>query len=393
MNFTDQLIRDFDHDADHRMAGICRILVILMMLVMILNMCHVFKITNAFYPAVLIAMGILTIPTILYDIMHIQRSRIARYFVLTLMVLMSGLLYAILSYHVIIMLIFPIVVACIYCDRGSVLYTSILNVPVMIVSHLIAFHLKIVPDEPLVTLRGVIVYGLIPRIIEMIAFSVICLSVTGKLQRLITNLVEKNNELYDNQQTLISSLAELVEAQSHETGEHVKRVAAYTKILCHALGFSDEETWKVSVASMMHDVGKIIVPREILHKPGHLEDDEFEEVKKHVDYGYNLLQNSPGEIMQIAAQIASQHHERYDGKGYGHHLKKDEISLYARCVAIADVFDALVSKRCYKEAWTPEQAREEIVAQGGQQFDPKLTALFDSHFEEFLEVLEQYPDQ
>lgn len=282
------------------------------------------------YPAVLIAMGILTIPTILYDIMHIQRSRTARYFVLTLMVLMSGLPYTILSYHVIIMLVFPIVVACIYCDRGSVLYTSILNVPVMIVSHLIAFHLKIVPDEPLVTLRGVIVYGLIPRIIEMIAFSVICLSVTGKLQRLITNLVEKNNELYDNQQTLISSLAELVEAQSHETGEHVKRVAAYTKILCHALGFSDESMWIMDITCCR------IRPEK----------------------SCRLQRKLPVSIM-------SDMMER----------------------------DMDISKRCYKEAWTPEQAREEIVAQGGQQFDPKLTALFDSHFEEFLEVLEQYPDQ
>lgn len=392
MNFTNQLIKDFENDADRRMSFICRIMIFLMVLVMLLNKLHVFKISDMLYPTVLTATLILFIPTILYDFFHIY-NKFARYFVLTLMVLMAGLLYSILSYHVIIMLVFPVVVACLYCDRASVLYTTILSIPVMAASHLIAFQLKVVPDEPLITIRGVLLYGLLPRVIEFFAISIICLSVTGKLQRLISTLVAKNNELYEDQQTLVSSLAELVEAQSRETGQHVKRVAAYTEILCHAMGLSDEETWKVSVASMMHDVGKIGVPQEILHKPARLTDNEFEEIKKHVDYGYKLLENSPGEIMQIAACIAQQHHERFDGKGYQHNLQAEEINLYARCVAIADVFDALVSKRCYKESWSPAQARAEIVAQAGHQFDPKLTALFDSHFDEFLTVMTQYPDK
>lgn len=392
MNFTNQLIKDFENDADRRMSFICRIMIFLMVLVMLLNKLHVFKISDMLYPTVLTATLILFIPTILYDFFHIY-NKFARYFVLTLMVLMAGLLYSILSYHVIIMLVFPVVVACLYCDRASVLYTTILSIPVMAASHLIAFQLKVVPDEPLITIRGVLLYGLLPRVIEFFAISIICLSVTGKLQRLISTLVAKNNELYEDQQTLVSSLAELVEAQSRETGQHVKRVAAYTEILCHAMGLSDEETWKVSVASMMHDVGKIGVPQEILHKPARLTDNEFEEIKKHVDYGYKLLENSPGEIMQIAACIAQQHHERFDGKGYQHNLQAEEINLYARCVAIADVFDALVSKRCYKESWSPAQARAEIVAQAGHQFDPELTALFDSHFDEFLTVMTQYPDK
>ena len=391
MNFTEQLVNDFAHDADCRMSAICRIMMALMALVMLLNLLHVFKLSKALYPTILIAMAVLFVPTILYDWIHL-RSRAARYFVLTLVVLMSGLLYAILSYHVIIMLVFPVVVACLYCDRKSVLYTTILSIPVMIVSHLIAFWLKVVPDEPLVTMKGVLVYGLVPRIIEFLAISIICFSVTGKMQRLINSLVEKNNELYEDQQTLISSLAELVEAQSQETGQHVKRVAAYTEILCRAVGMSEEETWKVSVASMMHDVGKIGVPKEILHKPGRLNAEEFDEVKRHVEYGYQLLEHSPGEIMQIAACIAQQHHERFDGKGYQNNLQADQINIYARCVSIADVFDALVSKRCYKKAWTPEQARAEIVAQGGHQFDPKLTELFDQHFDEFLGVMECYPE-
>ena len=391
INFANNLILEFEKDSDRRISAICRSLTVLNIVVILLNMLHVFKISTALYPTLIVSAVILLMPTLLYDILGL-RSKFIRYLVLTLLVFMSGLMYSILSYHVIIMLILPVVVSCLYCERSNVIYTTVLSVPVMVVSHLIAFTLKIVPDEPLVTLQGVLLYGIIPRVIELVAISVICIGITGKLQRLIAALVKKNNELYEEQQVMVGSLSELVEAQSHETGQHVKRVAAYTEILCRAMGLSEEETWKISVASMMHDVGKICVPREILHKPGKLTEDEFSEIKKHVDFGYKLLENSPGEIMQLAASIAKQHHERFDGNGYQNKLEGEHINIYARCVDVADVFDALVSKRCYKKSWTPEQAREEILDQAGHQFDPQITKLFDEHFDEFLKVMENYPD-
>lgn len=391
INFANNLILDFEKDSDRRISAICRALMGLIIVVILLNMLHIFKISTALYPTLIVSVVILLMPTLFYDIMEL-RSKLIRYLVLTLLVIMSGIMYSILSYHVIIMLILPVVVSCLYCERKYVIYTTVLSVPVMVVSHLIAFWLKIVPDEPLVTLRGVLFYGIIPRVIELVAISVICISITSKLQRLIAALVKNYNELYEEQEVMVSSLSELVETQSHETGQHVKRVAAYTEILCRAMGLSEEETWKISVASMMHDVGKICVPREILHKPGKLTEEEFSEIKKHVDYGYKLLENSPGEIMQIASSIAQQHHERFDGKGYQKKLEGEQINIYARCVAVADVFDALVSKRCYKNSWTPEQAREEILSQAGRQFDPQITKLFDEHFDEFLKVMESYPD-
>ena len=391
MNFTKRLLKDFATDADRRVSAICRSIIVLMVVVMVLNKVKVFKITNEIYPTLIISMVILFVPTILHDILKLE-AKWARYLLVTLLVFMSGFLYAILSYHVIILLAFPVVVSCLYCDKKCVIYAYFLSVPVMVISHLIALQLKVVPDEPLITLFGTIVYGVIPRAIELLAITGVCASVTNRMQKLVADLIEKNNELYEDQQTLLGSLAELIEAQSHETGRHVKRVSAYTEILCKALGMSEEETWKVSVASMMHDVGKIAVPKEILYKPARLSEEEFEEVKKHVDYGYDILHNSPGEIIQIAADIAQQHHERYDGVGYQHNLHGENINLFARCVAIADVFDALVSKRCYKEQWTPEDARKEIMDQSGKQFDPKLTALFDEHFDEFLEVMRKYPD-
>ena len=391
INFANNLILDFEKDSDLRISGICRAITGLILIVIMLNVFNVFNISSALYPTLIAASVILMTPTLFFEVLK-KRSKKIRYMVLTLLVIMSGLMYSILSYHVIIMLVLPVVVSCLYCERANVIYTTVLSIPVMIISHLIAYSLKIVPDEPLVTLRGVLIYGIIPRVIELVAISFICISITGKLQRLITALVKKNNQLYEEQQIIVSSLSELVETQSHETGQHVKRVAAYTEILCRAMGLSEEETWKISVASMMHDVGKICVPREILHKPGKLTEEEFSEIKKHVDYGHKLLENSSGEVMRLAANIAWQHHERYDGKGYQNELSGEKIDIYARAVAVADVFDALVSKRCYKKSWTPAQAREEILNQSGRQFDPQITKLFDEHFDEFLKVMEDYPD-
>lgn len=391
INFANNLVLDFEKDSDLRISGICRAITGLILIVIMLNVFNVFNISSALYPTLIAASVILMTPTLFFEVLK-KRSKKIRYMVLTLLVIMSGLMYSILSYHVIIMLVLPVVVSCLYCERANVIYTTVLSIPVMIISHLIAYSLKIVPDEPLVTLRGVLIYGIIPRVIELVAISFICISITGKLQKLISALVNKNNQLYEEQQIMVGSLSELVETQSHETGQHVKRVAAYTEILCRAMGLSEEETWKISVASMMHDVGKICVPREILHKPGKLTEEEFSEIKKHVDYGYKLLENSPGEIMRLAANIAWQHHERYDGKGYQNELSGENINIYARAVAVADVFDALVSKRCYKKSWTPTQAREEILNQSGEQFDPHITKLFDEHFDEFLKVMEDYPD-
>lgn len=183
----------------------------------------------------------------------------------------------------------------------------------------------------------------------------------------------------------------MIEAQSQETGKHVKRVSEYTRVLCEALGMDDTDIWKVSNAAALHDVGKIMVPQEIINKPGRLTAEEFEIIKTHVNYGKKLLEKCPGELMQLSADIAFHHHERYDGTGYMG-IKGEDINIYARCVSVADVFDALVSRRPYKEPWKPEDAKAEILSQRGRQFDPKIVDLFEKNYDRFLEILEKYPN-
>lgn len=392
LNFADKIIKQYRKDADKKLAGACRLMVLLVTVVTLLNMIGVFKISAApLYFTMAISVVNFILPTIFYDVLKKEGS-IYRYIIITILIIQSGVLYATLSYHVIIMLIFPLVIACLYNEKKYVIYTMFASVPVMIVSHLVAFQLHIVPDEPLVTLKGVWLYGILPRVIEFWAVGITCYFISDRIQKLINTLAAKNIELYNDQESLILSLSDMIATKSRETGQHVQRVAEYTAVLCKGLGYTDEQTWIVSLASMMHDVGKIIIPSTIIEKPGKLTDEEFLTVKKHVGYGKQMLQNSPGEVMHIAADIAYQHHEKWNGKGYLG-FAGEEINEYARCVAIADVFDALVSRRPYKEPWSFSNAYDEIVHQSGEHFDPKLVQIFQEHFEEFKMIMDKYPDE
>ncbi|MCR5138405.1 MAG: HD-GYP domain-containing protein [Oscillospiraceae bacterium] len=195
------------------------------------------------------------------------------------------------------------------------------------------------------------------------------------------------------QEEMIMSFAEITENKSGQTGQHIKRVSEYSKILAQQLGLSPEEVEKVRIASTMHDVGKLLIPSEILEKPGKLTDEEYATIKTHTTMGGQLLNNVEGEEMQLSRTIALQHHERYDGKGYPDHIQGDEISLEGRIVAVADVYDALTSRRSYKNAWKEEDACNEILKGRGTQFDPQVVDAFAAAHDRILEVQEMFRDE
>lgn len=199
-------------------------------------------------------------------------------------------------------------------------------------------------------------------------------------------------DMHDTQEELVRAFAEMCESKSGQTGSHVKRVSEYVDIMAQTLNIHGEERECLVTAAMMHDVGKLNIPAEILDKPGRLTPEEYAIIKKHTQYGHDLLKNSPGRTMEIASDIALNHHEKWDGTGYNG-LAGDQISLYSRIMAIADVFDALVSKRSNKDKWTSEEARDEILRQKGKQFDPNLMEVFSECYPRFLDVMKAYPDQ
>ncbi|MFA6741143.1 MAG: HD domain-containing phosphohydrolase [Arcobacteraceae bacterium] len=187
-------------------------------------------------------------------------------------------------------------------------------------------------------------------------------------------------------------MGEIGESRSSETGNHVKRVAEYSRLLATLYGLNEKECEILFTASPMHDIGKVGVPDSILNKPGKLTPEEWEIMREHSMNGYNILKNSKREILKAAAIVARDHHEKWDGSGYPQKLKDKEIHIYGRITAVADVFDALGSDRCYKKAWRDEDIFKLLLEEKGKQFEPKLINLFFENIDKFKEIRDKYKD-
>jgi cyclic di-GMP phosphodiesterase len=197
-------------------------------------------------------------------------------------------------------------------------------------------------------------------------------------------------ELEYSQKEIIYILTELMESTSDETGKHIKRVAESSRLLATLhTSVSDEDADTVYYAAPMHDIGKMTLDQEVLHKPGRYTEDEFNMMKAHTSNAHKLLRKSKRKLIKAADIIAHQHHEKWNGKGYPQGLKGEEIHIYGRIVALADVLDALTHKRVYKDSWSFEKAAEYITEHKGTQFDPYLVELFENNLDEFRKISEE----
>lgn len=210
-------------------------------------------------------------------------------------------------------------------------------------------------------------------------FDLLLAAIKGRLQR--AEALEHSRI-----QEVIFRLSRATEYRDPETGNHIKRLAHYARLMAEGLDLSKEDRQMIFIAAPMHDVGKVAIPDEILLKPGKLTPDEFEVMKRHTEIGEEILGGSPSRMMRRAAQIALFHHERYDGSGYPRAIGGEAIPLFARIVAVADVFDALTSKRPYKAAWTCEAALEYVADQRGRQFDPDCVDAFKGKFDAAMDI-------
>jgi len=194
-----------------------------------------------------------------------------------------------------------------------------------------------------------------------------------------------NKELHSTQKEIIHVMGTIAEEHSKETGLHIKRVANYSFLLAKLARLPLKEAMLLRDVSPMHDIGKLGIPDAVLNKPGRFTEEEFEIMKTHTTIGHTMLQNSKRVLLRTAAIVAFEHHERWDGKGYPRGLKGEEIHIFGRITAIADVFDALASERVYKSAWPLEKILKMFEEEKGKQFDPQLMQIFLDNLELFLE--------
>ncbi|EGU35370.1 hypothetical protein VIBRN418_00235 [Vibrio sp. N418] len=241
------------------------------------------------------------------------------------------------------------------------------------------------------------VLSIAASIIFCMALVIITQAVTIRQKRELNKqnkkIVQLQKKTLKTQKDMIVVLGEAIETRSGETGNHVKRVAQLSSHLARLYGLTHREVELIEIISPMHDVGKIAIPESILEKPGRLDSAEWEIMQTHTSYGYKLLNASNGEVFHLAATVAHEHHERWDGLGYPNGLSGEDIHIFSRITAIADVFDALLSERCYKQAWSLDEVVAHFTRENGAQFDPTLTTILLNNLDQFVAIRNTYPDK
>jgi len=206
-------------------------------------------------------------------------------------------------------------------------------------------------------------------------------------------LTIRNMELEETRYEVIRQLGRAAEYRDNETGMHVIRMGHYVRLLALKSGLTTSEAEQLMYAAPMHDLGKIGIPDGILLKPGKLTEGEFHIMKTHAEIGYKIIGKQRSHVMNLGALIALTHHEKWNGQGYPRGLRGEDIPLAGRLSAIGDVFDALISVRPYKRAWSMEDALALITREAGEHFDPKLVPLFLELRPELVKIIEQYQDK
>jgi putative two-component system response regulator len=200
-------------------------------------------------------------------------------------------------------------------------------------------------------------------------------------------------EIIARERETVIRLCKAAEYRDPETGAHILRMAHFSRLIGRGLGLSVEDQELLLEAAPLHDIGKVGIADKILLKPGRLDEEEFEIMKHHAIYGFELLQGSSSRVLQVGADIAKGHHEKFDGSGYPLGLAGTDIPIFSRIVAVADVFDALTSERPYKKAWSLEDAVDFLVAgSGGKHFDPKCVQSFLDAWDEVVDIRDRYKE-
>lgn len=217
--------------------------------------------------------------------------------------------------------------------------------------------------------------------------------IMNRSQFLVQRVAEATEQIRQREQETLLRLAKAGEYRDENTGNHIVRMAKYSRLIAETLGLPREQCEMIELAAPMHDIGKIGIPDHILLKSEKLTHDEFQIMKTHPVIGFQILQNSPSKYLSLGATIALSHHEKYDGSGYPFGTKGDEIPIEARIVAVGDVYDALTSNRPYKKGWSSEEAMAYLNANRGTHFDPNCVVAFIAKFSEISLVQHQLSDE
>ena len=389
MKDTTGILIENEKQANRIVAKVMRITFAVFTFIYLLDVVGIFVVDIAVMTTTYIGgSALLLLPTLLINVLK-QEKRYIKYVNVICAILFVMLITITLTYHVVVIYVYPIAIASLYFSKKLNIFATGLTVVGVSIGQILAFYLDILTDKNFTQLYKMVVYGIIPRALVLIAVAAIFTMLCGRTTSLLANLLGAKEELSLYHDEMIMGFATLVENKDGSTGGHIKRTTTYVRLLAEELrkrGFyqeilTEEYVENLCKAAPMHDIGKISVPDVILQKPGKLTAEEFERMKLHTVSGGKIIQETFGhltnkEYTKMAYEVARFHHEKWNGKGYPEGLKHKEIPLCARIMAIADVFDAVSEKRCYRDALPLEKCFEIITEGSGQDFEPMLVEVF-----------------
>ncbi len=371
-------------------------------LIYLLNIAGVFVIRDTIMTSAYIGSScLLLMPTLVNNLLKIEKGYV-KYINVICAALFVTLLSITLTYHVVVIYVYPIAIASLYFSKRLNVFATVLTVTGVSIGQILAFFIDTLQDDNFTELYDVIIYGIIPRGLVLVAVAVIFTMLCSRTVSLLSRLAQMVGKVSRYHEEMVMGFATLVENKDGSTGGHIKRTTRYVKLLAEELshrGYYEEILTKdyinnLCMAAPMHDIGKISVPDVILQKPGKLTDEEFKMIKLHTISGGKIIEETFGHLedeqyTKMAYEVARYHHEKWNGRGYPEGLMGEEIPLSARIMAIADVFDAVSEKRCYKEAIPLDKCFEIIEEGSGRDFEPLLVEVFLDMKEEIIQTHEE----
>lgn len=386
-------------NANKSVAKVMVSTILIFAVILILDLLEIFIIKKSVMVTVFcVSTVLLLIPTLFNKIFGPEKTWL-KYMYINIASLFILLLSTTLTYHIVLIYSYPIAIACLYFDSKTVRISILITIIVTILGQFLGYYFNFNVDRNFFTLKRLILFSILPRLFTLFCFANLFLYLTKRTTRLLK--VQENDmrriSNFDNE--MLTVFASLVESRDANTGGHIMRTREYVKLIIEELYARKlypeiiNETYIENVvkAAPLHDIGKIAIKDSILQKEGKLTTEEYEEMKRHSVAGGQIVKENFAHIgdrafRHILYKVVLFHHEKWNGKGYPQGLKGNDIPLCARIMAIADVFDAVSQRRCYREAMPLEQCFEIIRNGIGQDFDPVIAETFLSIKDKVIEV-------
>lgn len=384
-----KIINKNEEDANRSVANVMLITFAIFSLVYILNVVGIFTIYMPAMTVAYIVSGILLITPKILNRVFGTAAKWMKYLYVSFAALFLLIVTTTLTYHVVVMYAYPIAIAGMYFSKKLTRLSSLITAAVTVCGQFAGYFLNWRPDYNFTTMHGLIFFSILPRLMVLISFAALLQLLTDRTSKLLSENADNYERLLLHNQDMIYGFATLVENRDENTGGHIRRTSIYAELLARKLQetkeygdkITDEFVECLSMVAPLHDIGKISIPDSILCKPGRLTAEEFEIMKSHSEKGGNIIREtffhvSDEDYRDMAYDVARFHHEKWNGKGYPEGRSGTDIPLAARIMSVADVFDAVSEKRCYRDAMPLEECFRIIENGRGVDFDPVIADAF-----------------